>query len=224
MIDKVTILPLDSSYLESIKEFCEESKKAGYQNNSSIELMKFNNRYDLGEIPKFWGAFYRNKIVSVSGCHRWTDEHEEKTLMRCLFRSATLPEYHDLISGLSKNHMNSLPFSLILPFQINVGIKQGVKHFYITTSSDGHDASGKMKRTHRAMQLLEKNEIVKYLGDEIIYSTVQSKWEINLKRYLEVLRSFYYSKKDSHLNFNDEYRLIIEKGFDRFINSSEIKR
>jgi hypothetical protein len=215
-MNTVNIIKLDNSHIKLIEEFCRDSAKHGYLNNSSIEKMKFGGKYDLTDIPQFWGAMHNNKLVSVSGCHKWpsiSNDVVNAPLMRCLFRSATLPEYTNLISGLSKNHMNSLPFSMLLPLQINYGLEQGIDHFYITTSNSDHDASGKMKKTHKAMQLLEQRSIVKYAGDDIIYSTSQTKWEINLDNYLEAVRAFYQSKIESNLIFDDEYISIVNNGF-----------
>jgi hypothetical protein len=213
IFSNVNIVKLDDDHIDLIEDFCKACSNYGYSNNSSIEKMKFGRKYDFIAAPEFWGTIYNNKLVSVSGCHLWPANKDNISSMRCLFRSASLPEYKSLISGLSKNHMNSIPFSMLLPLQINSGFKQGVEHFYITTSNKDHDASGKMKRTHRAMQLLAKNFIVKYAGDEIIYSTSQTKWEINIDRYLEVLQLFYKANKESNLMFNEEYLSIINYGF-----------
>lgn len=209
MKDKIFILPLDRSYINQLKEFCDISNKVGYHNNASIEQMKFGGKYDLIEIPRFWAAFYNDKIISVSGSHLL----EDNTGLRCLFRSATLPAYDKMISGLSKNHMTSLPFSMMLPLQVRNGLDRGIKNFYITTSCDDHDASGKMKRTHQVMHLLEKNKIVSHCGDQELYSTVQSKWKLDLDVYLTAVRNFYKSKKDSNLFFNETYVEIVEQGF-----------
>lgn len=209
MKDKIVVLPLNRSYIKQLKEFCDFSDRAGYHNNASIEQMKFGGKYDLIEIPRFWAAFYNDKIISVSGSHLL----EDNTGLRCLFRSATLPEYDKMISGLSKNHMTSLPFSMILPLQINNGLGRGIRNFYITTSSNDHDASGKMKKTHRVMQLLEKNRIVSHCEDRELYSVIQSKWKIDLDVYLAAIRNFYKSKKESNLFFDQEYIKIVEQGF-----------
>jgi len=211
--NNIDILELNQTYLKLIEEFCESCGRYGYKNNSSIDLMKFGGEYDLGEVPRFWGAVINNKLISVSGCHHWKTVDGIPNMMRCLFRSATLPEHQNIIPGLSKHHMNSLPFSAMLPYQIDSGLAEGVRHFYITTSNSDHDASGKMKRTHKVMQLLEKNSIVKYAGDEIFYSTPQTKWEINVENYLEVLRSFHNKRCYLNLGLDDRYYRIIEFGF-----------
>lgn len=211
------VLFLTSDHINLVQEFCKRADQAGYKNNSSIELMKFNGEYDLKEIPKFWGVLKDDTLISVSGCHRWLGKDEYEGLpfmMRCLFRSATLPNYQNIIPGISKNHMNSIPFSILLPLQINDGIRSGVRHFYITTSNTDHDASGKMTRTHRALQLLEKNKVVKYAGDEIFYSTSQTKWEIDLNVYLDALRSFHSTREKLNIGLTEEYYNIIDNGFD----------
>lgn len=204
---------LTGKHIDMLKDFCRSANLAGFQNNASLEKMKFGGTYDMGEVPRFWGVIKNNQLISVSGCHHWKDEHGAPTMMRCLFRSATLPEFNGVVPGLSKYHMNSLPFSVMLPFQIDVGLSEGVKHFYITTSNGNHDASGKMKRTHRALQLLEKLQIVKYAGDEIFYSTPQTKWEIHVDNYLAAIREFHPTREKLNLGLNDYYYKIINQGF-----------
>ena len=210
-----SVIKLDETHTSMVEEFCYEAKLAGYLNNASLEAMKFNDQYDLKEVPAFWAVIKNEKIISVSGCHCWADEFEELSMMRCLFRSATLPYYDKVVKGLSKYHMNSLPFSIMLPLQINYGLKKGVKNFYITTSNSDHDASGKMKRTHRALQLLERVGIVKFDNDEIVYSTPQTKWEIHLDNYLEALRGFHSARINAGIQADREYLDIIYNGFSK---------
>ena len=211
-----SVVKLTNDHLPLIEQFCKECDRAGYENNSSVEKMKFGAEYDLREVPNFWGVITDDKLISVSGCHRWRGQGPLdgiKFMMRCLFRSATLPEYEGVVPGLSKNHMNSLPFSVMMPYQINYGLQNGVKHFYITTSSGDHDASGKMKRTHRALQLLERNKIVKFAGEGFFYSTIQTKWELNLDAYLEALRAFHPVREKLQIGVDREYLDIIHNGF-----------
>jgi hypothetical protein len=80
----------DKSLLE---KFCEGAEKAGYENNATIRKMKFgfNNVYDLGVPTHYWAILNNNKIISVSGCHLWSDDSKEYTINRVLFRSANKP-------------------------------------------------------------------------------------------------------------------------------------
>lgn len=212
-MENITTLFLNNEHIDLVEEFCKESANAGFSNNSTIDAMKFGSEYDLGEVPKFWGILKGQRLISVSGCHRWKDPYSNPTMMRCLFRSATLPEFQKLVPGLGKTHMNSLPFSVLLPYQLNWGLQNGVEHFYITTSNSDHDASGKMKRTHRVMQLLSDQRIVKYAGDEIFYSTPQTKWEIHVYKFLNAIIDFHKTRQHLGIDLSQEYLDIIENGF-----------
>jgi hypothetical protein len=167
--------------------FFEECEKVGYTNNTSRETMKLVDGHDLPTDPQYWALLVDGGIASISGCHGYDDSGR---ILRCLFRSATLPKYQHIIPGTSKTHMNSAPFSLLLPYQIDWGIENGYQKFYITTSHGSHDASGKMNRTHRALELLAKQGIVDYVGEEEYYWTPQTIWALNLNRYNQSLDAF----------------------------------
>lgn len=194
---RIQIKKIEPRDIYSLQQFCAACDEAGYKNNSSLFAMKIWAKNDLQEPPLFWAAFYDDVIVSISGCHKFDNA------LRCLFRSATLPKYQRMLTGLSKSHMNSLPFSMILPMQIYHGLKNNYKEFIITTS-DSDDASGKMQRTHKAMQLLAKQHMVEYMNDEIIYDVSQTVWKLNLLTYQTALKKFYKSKTDSWVTVNDE--------------------
>jgi hypothetical protein len=175
-----------------LDQFCQECSEAGYTNNISREAMKFVDGHDLPTNPQYWALLVDGDIASISGCHGYDGSGR---ILRCLFRSATLPKYQHIIPGTSKTHMNSAPFSLLLPYQIGWGIENGYHEFYITTSHGSHDASGKMNRTHRALQLLAKQGIVDYVGEEEYYWTPQTIWALNLNRYNEALDAFSITRK-----------------------------
>ena len=185
------VIKLEEEHLPLLEEFCAAARDAGYSNNSSPKKMKFGGHADLGVMPHFWGLLKDGKLASVGGCHFWPDSERNYTTLRCLFRSATLPEYDGIIPGMSKNHMNSVPFSIFLPYQLQYGIANGAKDFLITTSHGEHDASGKMKRTHRALELLAKRGLVKFHREHIVYHVPQTLWRINLPAYHNALKAFH---------------------------------
>jgi hypothetical protein len=170
-----------------LSDFCEKCKIVGFTNNISLETLKLKEGHDLPSDPQYWGLMVDGRLASISGCHAYDSGGR---ILRCLFRSATLPQYQQLIPGLSKTHMTSVPFSLLLPHQIGWGIKNGYHEFYITTSHGEHDASGKMNRTHRALELLAKQGIVDYVRQEEYYWTPQTIWALNLNRYNQALQAF----------------------------------
>lgn len=178
------VVKLSQNHTELVERFCEACQVAGYGNNSTLAAMKWGGTYDLPSPAQWWALIDDDQILSISGCHGIGDHQ-----LRTLFRSATLPQYQKLIPGLSKTHMNSVPFSILLPHQIRWGLDNGYREFYITTSHGEHDASGKMWRTHRAMSLLSKTGIVEHYGEEVVYHTPQTIWRINVERYWSARRA-----------------------------------
>lgn len=174
----------DYTILENFNRACD---LAGFTNNISLETLKLKEGHDLPSDPQYWGLMVDGDLASISGCHAYDGGGR---ILRCLFRSATLPQYQQLIPGLSKTHMTSVPFSLLLPLQIGWGMQNGYHEFYITTSHGAHDASGKMSRTHRALELLSRQGIVDYVGQEEYYHTPQTIWALNLNRYNQALDAF----------------------------------
>lgn len=208
------VIRLCDDHLPLLEEFCAKAREAGFSNNTSPQKMKFHGHSDLPSPPHFWGLLKDGKLASVSGYHMWPDGERKYTTMRCVFRSATLPEYNDIIPGMSKNHMNSVPFSILMPFQIKHGIENGAKDFLITTSHGEHDASGKMKRTHRAMELLSKRGIVKFHREHVVYHVPQTLWRVNLNAYLKALRAFDATRKSlGFVGLDNIYEDIITNGF-----------
>jgi hypothetical protein len=194
---------LDYRYENSLKKFCDECLSVGYVNNASLDAMKWGGSTDLIEPPDFWGLIIDDEIVSVSGCHRFGVHSPGIIQIRCLFRSATLPRFQSLIPGISKNHMNSIPFSILLPYQLLYNFEKGHYKFYITTSNGEHDASGKMKRTHKVMEHLAKKQLVDFVSEDMIYSTKQTKWKIKFMNYYNALMKFRPTKEK--LGFIDDF-------------------
>lgn len=208
------IVKLTESNIDLLEEFCVKAREAGYSNNSSPQKMKFFGHPDLASTPHFWGLVKDGKLASVSGYHLWPDADRNLTTMRCVFRSATLPEYDGIIPGISKNHMNSVPFSILLPFQLRHGMQHGARDYIITTSHGEHNASGKMHRTHRAMELLSKRGIMKYHREHVVYHIPQTLWKINMPAYYQALKSFHPMRQSlGFTGFDDIYEDIINNGF-----------
>jgi hypothetical protein len=206
----MNIVKLNQSHIHLLEKFCYDCKLASFENNSSLEKMKWGGSHDLKEPPDFWALIVNDEIASISGCHYFGDYSPGIKQIRCLYRSATLPKYSKLIPGMSKNHMNSVPFSLLLPYQLLDNLEKGNRYFYITTSSGDHDASGKMKKTHKAISLIAKRKIVDFISEEIIYSTLQTKWKIVLPNYFQALLSFRSIRDQIGVSPNFDYLRLSE--------------
>ena len=203
------IKKLDEKDKSLLEKFCEEAEKAGYKNNATIRKMKFGLKdvYDLGVPTHYWAILFNNKIISVSGCHLWSEN-----INRVLFRSATLPEYDKIVKSLNRNHMNSLPFSILLPYQIRFGLKNNCDEFRITTNT-GQDTLPKMQRTHKALQLLEKQGLVSFIKEQMFFNKLQYVWSLNLKNYYKALLSFHSTREELKIGLDTEYYDIIQNGF-----------
>jgi len=163
--------------ISDIENFCTECSQLGYENNGSLKAMKYE--WCLKNGGAWWAVYKNNKIISMAGAHPFEDG------FRFLFRGAQIEHTR---GGLSKKHMTSSPWEYILPEQIAwaSGVATEETPAYITTNIE-HDASGKMNRIHRVLQLLERQGIVSYMCDKEIYYTLQSVWKLNVGAYYETL-------------------------------------
>lgn len=196
-------LTLDQ-HKDIIEQFCCECDRLGFKNNNSLLSLKLTSDVDLISPPVYWAIVDdNNSIISLSGCHEF-----DHGILRCLFRSATIKR-QNLVKSLSKTHMTSLPFSILLPLQIHWGLQQGFKEFVITTSNTDEDQSGKMMRTHRVMQLLCRQKIVDFIKNDIIFHSSQTLWKINLSKYQQSVRAFDSIRSELGLvGFEKEYNTI----------------
>jgi len=163
--------------IKDIELFCAECDKLGYNNNNSLKAMKYD--WCLRKGGQWWAAYNNDRIVSISGAHPFWKGY------RFLFRGAQI---ETASKGLGKHHATSIPWTQIMPEQISwaSGVVTSETPAYITTNVS-HDESGKMNRTHRVLQLLQKQGIVNYITDEEIYHVVQSVWQLNVGAYYETL-------------------------------------
>jgi hypothetical protein len=161
-----------------IQEFCTHCDQLGYNNNSTLSTMKWQWCLDHG--GAWWAAYSAERIVSMAGAHPFRDGY------RLVFRGAQTQSNQ---TGLSKHHMSSIPWAVLMPEQIAwcSGVATGDTPGYITTNVS-NDASGKMNRTHLVLNLLAKQKIVKYVGTEVVYGAKQSIWTLNVGAYFQTLR------------------------------------
>jgi hypothetical protein len=181
----IEVIKLGDADLASLEKFCNECKELGYNNNSSVEAMKFGAMYDLGEYATFFAVRVDDEIAAVSGSHSFGTKE-----LRLGFRGCALPRFSGIIKGLSKTHMTNLTWGPLIPEEIIDGLERGYEDFFITTSHTSHDPSGRMHRTHKVLQLLAKQNIVDYVGIETFYHIPQTKWKFNLERFFQSVKAF----------------------------------
>jgi hypothetical protein len=159
-----------------IEEFCEKCKNLGYENNTSLEKIKFFNAV-------FFGAYDDKKLISIAGVHRIPEISHNA--WRCLFRGAQLPGY---TPEWSLNIFKSgIHFSQFIYQQIiYVQSLEPSPEFYISTNVNNIKAGSSSRLNKTMMPRLEKLGYVSLSHPNfILYNTLQNVWKLNIVKYME---------------------------------------
>jgi hypothetical protein len=187
------LITKDSCSDDQLEEFINKTRKIGYRDHKEIKQLEIDETIN-NKWGKFFYTFKNEKIISLSGCHEFThfDVENLKWIdgMRVCFRGVQLPG-EDTYKGISKHHMNSIPFREHLPLQMEWGKALGYNHFFITTHNwYGTPAnlykgpSKEQNRTNKIMKYLSKLNIVIHHGESYVKGYLQNIWEINQDEYL----------------------------------------
>ncbi len=158
----------------TLTNFLKLCKHMGFANNENLTALKWQWLVDNN--GSWWGTVLNGNIIAVSGVHPFKDGY------RTLFRGV---QTFQRPAGLNKYHMSSYGFAEHLPRQIEwaqVMSNDTDVPIYITTNVD-NDASGKMLRVNKIFNILEKQKIVDFVGEEDVYYTKQNIWKLNKKEY-----------------------------------------
>lgn len=174
-LGKLTFKLLTITDIPAVEQFCKECLLLGYENNSSLEAMKFHS-------ATFFAAYDQERIVSLAGVHPLPEVNEHA--WRCLFRGAQLPGY---TPQWSMNIFKSgIHFSQFLYRQIKyVESIDPNAEYYISTNIDNPKA-GSSSRLHKTMMpRLSKQGYWDLVNPDIeLYYTRQSLWKVNVSNYM----------------------------------------
>jgi hypothetical protein len=183
----LTTVEFEFDQIAALEEFCTQCKLAGYKNNDSIKTMKLEWCLALG--GQFFLTYFDNKIISLSGCHPLPEAGNG--VYRILFRGATLPRYQNFQGVLSKTHMNSIPFYHHTPKQLAWAKAAGYNDCVITTNHSNKDGILSMNKSHRVLQLLERQKVVSCLNENLLlFNNQQTVWKLNVTDYLVARNRF----------------------------------
>jgi hypothetical protein len=161
--------------IPAIEDFCEQCRKLGWQNNSSLAAMKFDK-------ATFFAGFDEDKIVSLAGCHRLPEVNENA--WRCLFRGAQLPGY---TPEWSRNILKSaIGVSQLLYMQIKY-IQEIENNYEIFISTNiNSDTGGKSSRMNNViMPMVAKQGYWDlYLENFMLNNVLQNIWKVNVPCYM----------------------------------------
>jgi hypothetical protein len=173
-------------HLPALIKFCKACEEPGYKNNTSIEAMKLDWCLAVG--GQFFLTYFKNKLVSVSGCHP-LPEVDDRTY-RLMFRGVALPEYQNFSNVVSKTMLNSATFYYHVPRQINWAKIQGYDSFVITTNSDNPEIKS-MNKSHRALRALSYQGLVDCIAENMtLFYTEQSVWKLNVGKFNQIREEF----------------------------------
>ena len=157
-----------------LRSFCQKAEALGYENNSSLDAMKFDWCQEIG---KWLCAIENDEIIAVAGCHPLPEV--SKNAWRIMFRGCELPK-KDNFKGLGKGDWNSITQREMIPYFINYC---PTKEIYITTNIDNEHSNGKASRNHRLMGLLAKQGILDWHSNITLYYPEQTVWKLNIEEY-----------------------------------------
>ena len=172
---KLVYKKLSNFDITAVKEFCNSCSKLGWENNASLEAMKFSS-------ADFFGAYDNDVIVSLAGVHQLSEVNNHA--WRCLFRGAQLPGYTPMWS---RNIFNSgIHFSQFLYMQIKyVQTIDPDAEFYISTNINSSTGGKSSKMNSIMMPRLSKQGFWDlHKENYMLYNVPQNLWKINVSHYM----------------------------------------
>lgn len=175
-----------------LKNYMIECSKRGFNNNTSIELLKFN----YFETSAFFAAIENNKIITFSGVHNF--DHDNKRYYRVGFRAATIYD-ENYKPQMTKNfYKSSLQFGVMFPIQMMWILKNidNTAQFVTTTTNptSNKDTAG---RSLVVDKVFRKDKIlgISLLYENITYlHTSQDVWLLNKDMFLKNFEEIHLNK------------------------------
>tara|TARA_Y100000114_G_scaffold62940_2_gene57680 strand:+ start:13098 stop:13649 length:552 start_codon:yes stop_codon:yes gene_type:complete len=170
----VKITTLTDDLKPKLESFCKKAEALGYENNSSLDAMKYDWCKEIG---RWLCAIEDNEIIAVAGSHPLPEV--SKNAWRIMFRGCELPQT-DNFKGLGKGDWNSITQREMIPIFIDWCPSN---ELYITTNIYHEHSNGKAARNHKLMGLLAKQKILDKHSEMILYYTEQAVWKLNIEEY-----------------------------------------
>lgn len=177
---KYKLLTLED--IPAVNQFCKECQTLGYENNTSLETMKFHS-------ATFFAAYDQECIVSLAGVHQLPEVN--KHAWRCLFRGAQLPGY---TPQWSMNIFKSgIHFSQFLYRQIkHVQTIDPSAEFYISTNLQSTIGAKSHRMNDVMMPRIAKMGVWNLHAENImLYNVPQNLWKVDVETYMQL--------RDQHL-------------------------
>lgn len=187
-----------------LKNFTDQCSKLGYENNSSIDKLKF----DYFDFCRYIGGVEKNKIYLLSGVHNF--DFDNQRFYRIGFRGVSLNPPNIPLTLSSNYRISSLNVGVI--FYLLMRLTEsffGSCKFIITTNDIelSHETAGK---SHLSDKLFKSGRVsgLSLLYEKIEYlHTVQNVWLVNQEEWKKDFE--YYHKNKAVLD--SELKKILEE-------------
>lgn len=174
----------DKSMKQDLIRFCEECESSGLYNNSNFQKLKIGK---WGEYEQWFVVYHKDKIISMSGAHRFT--HMGEHTYNVLYRLATLPEFRNHAHPhITRRFAHDFGFGRMLPFAVEWALSKGAETIIASVNSPDeikdNTSSGKFYEACRKYLLSDRGpkgwfELIE--RDYELYGTKQDIWKLNIK-------------------------------------------
>lgn len=168
------IFKVEDKHITMVEKYCDECKRLGWVNNSSLDKLKFYMVY------KNQGTYFaiqeNNEIVSLAGCYKFLEY--DKDGWRIFYRSATLPKKAKN-KGLHRG--TGLRGRLYLDAFLN-WTSSGDLYFTTNVSNDNWNGITRYHR-HMIKESSMKDSYVDYVETTTLWNTEQAIWKLNNEKY-----------------------------------------
>jgi hypothetical protein len=174
----------DKSMKQDLVDFCYACEKAGLTNNSDFQKLKIGK---WGEYEQWFVVYHKDKIISMSGAHRFT--HMGEHTYNVLYRLATLPEFRNHAHPhITRRFAHDFGFGRMLPFSVEWALSKGAETIVASVNSPDeikdNTSSGKFYEACRKYLLSDRGpkgwfELLE--RDYELYGTKQDIWKLNIK-------------------------------------------
>jgi hypothetical protein len=169
---------------QDLVDFCYACEKAGLTNNSDFQKLKIGK---WGEYEQWFVVYHKDKIISMSGAHRFT--HMGEHTYNVLYRLATLPEFRNHAHPhITRRFAHDFGFGRMLPFAVEWALSKGAETIVASVNSPDeikdNTSSGKFYEACRKYLLSDRGpkgwfELLE--RDYELYGTKQDIWKLNIK-------------------------------------------
>jgi len=162
------LLNIEKDYA-ALKEYCNECKKLGYLNNSSIDRLNLN-RFNRS---LFLIGLEDERIVLFQGCH--SVKIDETQYWRMGYRGSTIIKIRETIN----NYLKSPGACGVALLMMYISSKYAAERFIVTTNSRNHSKDGAGK-SHKMDKILEKTPGHSLMYNNVkAFNTIQNIWELD---------------------------------------------